>query len=53
MARKKEGNTWLWIWIGVGFVSGLVAFGPLGAILGIIGGLYVGNNIVSERRKKR
>jgi hypothetical protein len=53
MKRKarKERNTWLWIWIVVGLVAGFVAFGPLGAILGVIGGLYIGNNIVKERRK--
>jgi membrane associated rhomboid family serine protease len=54
MKRKKERNTWLWLWIAIGIVAGFFAFGPLGAILGIIGGLYLGKFVQKEQgRKKR
>ena len=50
---KKQKNTWLWLWILIGAVSGFFAFGPIGAILGIIGGIYVGQKIQEDVRRKR
>jgi len=39
----KSKKTWLWVVIGS--VAGWFAFGPVGLVLGLIGGYYIGSKI--------
>lgn len=34
-----------WLWIVIGILSGFITFGPIGAIIGLICGIYIGKHI--------